>query len=194
MLEAFLGSTGVVALGEIGDKTQLLALMLAARYRRPLPIILGIFAATIFNHTLAAALGAWVRGMLSPDVLRWLLGLSFLAVAAWALVPDTLEEKESDQKSAWGVFALTVATFFMAEIGDKTQVATVMLAARFGDLLPVVCGTTLGMLLADVPVVLLGRALSPKIPLKAVRIAAAGLFALLGILTLLNYTPAFLKS
>lgn len=182
-MEAFLVSTAVVAIGEIGDKTQLLALILAARFKRPLPIVLGIFVATLANHTLAGLLGEWIRQAVSPDYLRWGLGVSFLAVALWALKPD---EMVDDPKpiGRYGVFFVTLATFFLAEIGDKTQLATVMLAAKFPSLLAVVAGTTFGMLLADVPAVFLGKIASDRIPFKAVRIVAATLFAMLGIATL----------
>jgi len=184
-LEAFFVSTLVVALGEIGDKTQLLALLLAARFRRPLPIIAGIFAATLFNHTLAGLLGNWIRSVVAPEVLRWILGLSFLAIAAWALIPDRIEEKDSAPMGRYGVFAVTLIAFFLAEIGDKTQLATVALAARFDNLFAVVCGTTVGMLIADVPAVLLGGKASGRIPFRAIRYAAAGLFAAIGIAVLI---------
>ena len=183
-MEAFLVSTLVVALGEVGDKTQLLALMLAARLRKPVPIILGIAVATLFNHTLAGLAGAWVRGIVPAMYLRWLLALSFLIVALWALKPDKIGDDAPVSYSHVGAFTVTVVAFFLAEIGDKTQIATVMLAARFNDLVAVVAGTTLGMLIADVPVVLIGKLAADKIPFKAVRIAAAGLFALLAVLTL----------
>jgi putative Ca2+/H+ antiporter (TMEM165/GDT1 family) len=183
-MEAFLVSAGVVALGEIGDKTQLLALMLAARFRKPLPIILGILAATLFNHALAGALGNVVRSALSPGALRWVVAISFFAVAAWALKPDTIEAEAADSTSRWGIFGVTAAMFFMAEMGDKTQVATMVLAAQFDSLVAVVLGTTAGMLLADVPVVLIGKSASARIPFKAVRIAAAALFAALGVYAL----------
>lgn len=183
-MEAFLVSTVVVALGEVGDKTQLLALMLAARLRKPVPIILGIAVATLFNHTLAGLAGAWVRGIVPAMYLRWLLALSFLIVAVWALKPDRIGDDAPVSYSHLGAFTVTVVAFFLAEIGDKTQIATVMLAARFNDLVAVVAGTTLGMLIADVPVVLIGKLAADKIPFKAVRIAAAGLFALLAIITL----------
>lgn len=184
-MEAFLVSTVVVALGEIGDKTQLLALMLAARLRKPVPIILGIAVATLFNHTLAGLAGAWVRGIVPAMYLRWLLALSFLMVALWALKPDKIGDDARVSYSHLGAFTVTVVAFFLAEIGDKTQIATVMLAARFNDLLAVVAGTTLGMLIADVPVVLIGKLAANKRPFKAVRIVAARLFALLAVLTLL---------
>jgi putative Ca2+/H+ antiporter (TMEM165/GDT1 family) len=184
-MEAFLVSTVVVALGEVGDKTQLLALMLAARLRKPVPIILGIAVATLFNHTLAGLAGAWVREIVPAMYLRWLLALSFLIVALWALKPDKIGDDVPVPYSRFGAFMVTVVAFFLAEIGDKTQIATVMLAARFNDLLAVVAGTTLGMLVSDVPVVMLGKWATRKIPFKAVRIVAAGLFAALAVLTLL---------
>ena len=187
-MEAFLVSLGVVAIGEIGDKTQLLALMLSARFRRPVPIILGIFCATLLNHAVAGALGGWIRSLLNPDVLRWGLGASFLAVAAWALVPDKMDEgRQTKANTGLGIFAITVSTFFLAEIGDKTQIATMMLAARFNDLVPVVAGTTVGMLLADVPAVLFAQIAAPKIPFKAIRIVAASLFAVIGLAALLGH-------
>ena len=182
-MDAFLVSTLVVAVGEIGDKTQLLALLLAARFRRPLPIILGILFATILNHGLAGVVGELIRAALSPELLRWLLGLSFIGIALWALKPDTLDDEPRSQ-SSYGVFALTFITFFFAEMGDKTQLATVALAAKYPDLLQVVAGTTLGMLIADVPAVILGEKAAPKLPLKAIRIVAACIFALLGVLVL----------
>ncbi|WP_028313039.1 TMEM165/GDT1 family protein [Derxia gummosa] len=189
-MEAFLVSTGVVALGEIGDKTQLLALMLAARFRRPVPVILGILVATLLNHGLAGALGTVVRDLLGPELLRWVLGASFIAVGLWALVPDKMDDDEAEPRGQWGVFGVTVATFFLAEIGDKTQIATVMLAARFHDLVAVVSGTTLGMLIADVPAVILGRLASPKLPLKWIRLAAAVVFVALGAGVLLGLGSA----
>jgi putative Ca2+/H+ antiporter (TMEM165/GDT1 family) len=180
-VEAFLISTAVVAIGEIGDKTQLLALILAARFRKPWPIIAGILVATLVNHTLAGLVGNWVRSVVGPDVLRWLVAASFFAVALWALIPDKQEDASfTGPVTRWGIFGVTVVTFFMAEMGDKTQVATVVLAARFPSLVAVIAGTTLGMLLADVPVVLLGRVAAAKIPLKAVRVVAALIFAALG--------------
>jgi putative Ca2+/H+ antiporter (TMEM165/GDT1 family) len=184
-VEAFLLSTGVVALGEIGDKTQLLALLLSARFRKPLPIVAGILVATLANHALAGWLGNLARAALPADLLRWMVALSFFAVAAWALKPDTLDDDHPPPASRWGVFGVTVVSFFLAEIGDKTQVATIVLAARFDALLAVVLGTTLGMLLANVPVVLIGKAAATKIPFKAVRIVAALIFAALGVYALL---------
>ncbi len=184
-MDAFLVSTLVVAVGEIGDKTQLLALLLAARFRRPLPIILGIFLATVLNHGLAGILGELIRASLSPELLRWLLGLSFIGIALWALKPDTLDDEPKAQ-SAYGVFALTFVTFFLAEIGDKTQLATVVLAAKYPDLIQVVAGTTLGMLIADVPAVILGEKVAPNLPLRLIRIIAAGIFATLGVVVLMG--------
>jgi putative Ca2+/H+ antiporter (TMEM165/GDT1 family) len=179
-MEAFFVSLAVVAVGEIGDKTQLLALMLAARFRRPVPIILGILVATIVNHALAGIVGAWVREVVPAQYLRWLLVASFFAVALWALKPDTADA-ESATRSRYGAFAVTVVTFFIAEIGDKTQIATVLLAARFDNLVAVVAGTTLGMLIADVPAVLIGNAAAHRLPLRLMRMVAAALFAALGV-------------
>ncbi|HVL59377.1 MAG TPA: TMEM165/GDT1 family protein [Burkholderiaceae bacterium] len=188
-MEALLVSTGVVALGEIGDKTQLLALVLAARYRQPLPIVAGIAIATLANHALAAAVGEWIQSALGPQALRHALGLGFIAMAAWALIPDRLDDEQAAIRHArWGMFGVTLVSFFLAEIGDKTQIATVMLAARFGEFWPVVVGTTAGMLIANVPVVLLGRAAAPWIPMRAIRWLAAVVFAGLGGLVLLYGT------
>jgi len=183
-MEAFLVSAGVVALGEIGDKTQLLALMLAARFQKPLPIIAGILTATLANHALAGLLGNVVRSALSPDALRWVVAISFFAVAVWALKPDTLGGDEPAPVSRWGVFGVTTIAFFLAEIGDKTQVATIVLAAQFESLIAVVLGTTVGMLAANIPVVLIAKSASAKIPFRAVRIVAALLFAALGVYAL----------
>jgi putative Ca2+/H+ antiporter (TMEM165/GDT1 family) len=185
-MEPFLVSTGVVALAEIGDKTQLLAFLLAARFKRPLPIVLGILVATILNHGLAGALGAWVTAMLSPEILRWVLGLSFLAMAAWTLVPDKIEDEETQIATRFGVFGATLITFFLAEMGDKTQLATVAMAAHYADPLLVVAGTTLGMLIADVPAVFVGDRLASSIPMRLVHGIAAAIFALLGVATLLG--------
>lgn len=182
-MEALLVSTAVVAIAEIGDKTQLLALVLAARFRKPVPIILGILIATIANHALAAWAGTAVAEWAGPDVLRWVLGLSFLAMAAWIMVPDKVEG-DACSKPGHGAFLSTLLAFFILEIGDKTQIATIALAARFHDLPLVTAGTTLGMMLANVPAVLLGQAASPKFPLKVVHGAAALIFAAMGILTL----------
>ncbi|MEO5934091.1 MAG: TMEM165/GDT1 family protein [Duganella sp.] len=184
-MEAFLVSTGIVALAEIGDKTQLLAFVLAAKFRRPLPIIAAIFVATIANHAFAAAIGTWITSLLGPDTLRWVLGLSFLAMAAWTLVPDKLDDDDT-QLARYGVFMTTLIAFFVAEMGDKTQVATVALAARYDSLIAVVCGTTLGMMLANVPAVYLGDRIANRVSLKLVHGIAAVVFALLGVATLLG--------
>ncbi|HEY6094520.1 MAG TPA: TMEM165/GDT1 family protein [Gallionellaceae bacterium] len=185
-MQDLLVSTGVVALAEIGDKTQLLAFILAARFRKPIPIIAGILVATLLNHGLAGALGAWITAMTSPEILRWVLGLSFIGMAIWTLIPDAIEEEETQIASRLGVFGATLVTFFLAEMGDKTQIATVALAAHFPNPVLVVTGTTLGMLLADVPAVFVGDRLAQKIPMKLVHSIAAGIFAVLGILTLLR--------
>jgi putative Ca2+/H+ antiporter (TMEM165/GDT1 family) len=181
MLEAFLVSVAVVAVGELGDKTQLLTLVLAARYGRPWPIVTGILVATLANHTIAAWIGSWVRGAVPADVLRWGLALSFFAVAAWALKPDQFDDSDAPPVSNRSVFAVTLIAFFLAEIGDKTQIATAMLAAKFDSLPSVVAGTTLGMLLVDVPTAFIGKAAAERIPFRAVRIVAAALFAGLGV-------------
>lgn len=183
-MEAFLVSTGIVALAEIGDKTQLLSLMLAARYRKPLPIIAGIFVATIVNHLLAGALGALITSWLGPDVMRWVLGVSFIAMAIWILVPDKIDEDEAGGTGRMGVFATTVLAFFLAEMGDKTQIATVALAAKYNSVLLVALGTTLGMMLANVPAVLLGEVAAKKLPIRLVHGVAAAIFAVIGVLVL----------
>ncbi|MDN4589758.1 hypothetical protein DBA29_14775 [Xenophilus aerolatus] len=184
-MEAFLVATGIVALAEMGDKTQLLSLVLAARFRKPWPIVLGIFAATIVNHALAGAVGAWVTRALGPDVLRWILGISFIAMAIWMLIPDKLDEEDTPKTSRFGVFGTTLVAFFLAEMGDKTQIATVMLAARFThDYLWVVVGTTLGMMLANAPVVFLGERIVRKVPIKLVHTISAVIFLGLGLLAL----------
>lgn len=182
-MEAFLVSTGIVALAEIGDKTQLLALLLAAKFRRPVPIILGILVATLANHALAGALGAWITSLLGPATMRWVLGLGFLGMAAWTLIPDRIDEGET-RLARFGVFGTTLLAFFLAEIGDKTQVATIALAARFHAFVPVVLGTTLGMLIANVPAVLLGDRIAHRMPVRTVHAVAALLFAILGLATL----------
>ena len=185
-MESLLVSTGVVALAEIGDKTQLLAFILAARFKKPVPIILGILVATIVNHGLAGALGAWITAVVRPEVLRWVLGLSFVGMAIWTLIPDKIEEEETRIARRFGVFGATLVTFFLAEMGDKTQIATVAMAAHYATPLLVVIGTTLGMLIADVPAVFVGDKLANRIPMKLVHSIAAGIFALLGIATLLG--------
>jgi len=171
----------------MGDKTQLLAFVLAARFRKPLPIVAGILAATIVNHGLAGALGAWITGALGPQALRWLVGLSFIGMAMWTLIPDEIEKDEAKAAARLGVFGATLLTFFLAEMGDKTQVATVALAAHYGTALVVVIGTTLGMLIADVPAVFVGDKLPAKVPMRLVRSIAAAVFALLGATTLLGF-------
>jgi Ca2+/H+ antiporter, TMEM165/GDT1 family len=190
-LEAFLVSTGVVALGEMGDKTQLLAMLLAARFRRPAPIILGILVATLANHALAGAMGAWVANAMGPDLLRWVIGLSFLAMAGWMLIPDKADADAADGHARFGVFGTTVLAFFLAEMGDKTQIATVALAARYTDLLGVVAGTTLGMMIANVPAVFLGDTIAKKVSMTLVHAIAALIFGVLGVLTLLNVGRLF---
>ena len=185
-MDALLVATGVVALAEIGDKTQLLSLVLAARFKRPWPIVAGIFVATIVNHALAGAVGAWVTHWMGPQVLRWVLGLSFLAMAVWILIPDRLDDDEAERKPRHGVFVTTLIAFFLAEMGDKTQIATVALAAKYPSYLAVVTGTTLGMLLANVPVVLFGERVARALPIRAVHVACALVFAVIGIVTLLG--------
>lgn len=184
-MQTFVLATGLVGLAEIGDKTQLLALLLAARFRRPWPIVAGILAATLLNHAAAGALGAWLTGFVGPSTLRWVLGISFLAMALWTLVPDRLADGDAPQRSSAGVFVTTLAAFFVAEMGDKTQLATVALAARDPSLWSVVGGTTLGMMIANVPAVFLGDRMAGRLPVEWLRRAAALLFAALGIATLL---------
>ncbi len=185
-MDALFVSTGVVALAEIGDKTQLLAFILAARFKKPLPIIAGILCATIINHGLAGALGAWITTTVSPEILRWILGASFIGMAIWTMIPDKIEEEETQVARKLGVFGATFITFFLAEMGDKTQIATIALAANYASAFMVVIGTTLGMLLADVPAVFVGNKMATKIPMKLVHSIAAAIFALLGVATLLG--------
>lgn len=189
-MDAFLISTAIVALAEIGDKTQLLSFILAARFRTPWPIILGILVATLANHALAGALGTWVTTQLGPETLRWLLGLSFIAMAGWILVPDKLDDTHPTV-TRYGVFATTLVTFFIAEIGDKTQIATVALAAQYQSLVAVVLGTTFGMMIANVPAVVLGDRIAERLPLKPIRIITAILFLLLGLATLSGAASRF---
>jgi len=189
-MESLVVSTGVVALAEIGDKTQLLAFILAARFKKPLPIILGILVATLINHGLAGALGAWITATISPNVLRWVLGASFIAMAIWTMIPDKIEE-ETQFTQRFGVFGATFITFFLAEMGDKTQIATVAMAAHYTAPLMVVMGTTLGMLIADVPAVFAGDKLANKIPMKLVHAIAAAVFLALGVATLLGVGAKF---
>ncbi len=174
----------------MGDKTQLLAMLLAIKFRKPVPIILGILVATLLNHATAGLLGAWVARALGPDVLRWVIGVSFIAMAAWMLVPDKIDD-EAAKPSRFGAFGTTLIAFFLAEMGDKTQIATVALAARYPDLVSVVAGTTLGMMLADVPAVFVGDKLAKKVPMRLVHAIAAAIFGLLGVLTLLNVGKLF---
>ena len=186
-MNALLTSAGIIALAEMGDKTQLLAFLLAARFRKPAPIILGILAATLLNHGLAGALGAWITAMLTPTALRWSVGLLFLGMAVWTLIPDRIEEEETRSAARVGIFGATFITFFLAEMGDKTQIATVAMATQFSSVWLVIAGTTLGMLIADVPAVFLGQRFANRIPMKLVHSIAAALFALLGIATLLGF-------
>lgn len=183
-MEAFLISTSVVALAEMGDKTQLLSLVLAARFRKPWPIVAGIFVATLVNHALAGAVGAWITSYLGENAMRWILGLSFIAMAIWMLIPDKLDEDEVSGHSRWGVFGTTLVAFFLAEMGDKTQIATVMLAAKYNAYLWVVAGTTLGMMLANAPVVWLGDKLVKRLPIRLVHVVSAVIFLVLGVLAL----------
>jgi putative Ca2+/H+ antiporter (TMEM165/GDT1 family) len=184
-MEAFLVSAGLVAIAEIGDKTQLLAMILATRYRKPVPIILGILVATLANHALAAWVGSAVAGWLGADAMRWIVGVLFLAMAGWCLIPDKADEGPKAASHA-GAFAATAIAFFLVEIGDKTQIATVALAARFHSVAVVTAGTTIGMLIANVPAVLFGDVLARKLPLGAIRACAAAAFAVLGVLVLLK--------
>lgn len=184
-MEAFLVSTGIVALAEIGDKTQLLAFVLAARFRKPLPIACGILIATLLNHGAAAALGAWITSLLGPETLRWILGVSFLAMAVWVMIPDNFDETET-KPARCGIFGTTLILFFLIEIGDKTQIATVALAAQYQQLILVVLGTTLGMMIANVPAVVLGEKIAHRIPVRAVRTIAAVMFAGLGLAAILG--------
>lgn len=184
-MEAFLVSTGIVTLAEIGDKTQLLAFILAAKFRKPLSIVLGILVATLVNHGVAGALGAWITSLLEPSTLRWLLGISFIGMAAWMLIPDKFDETNA-RLTRFGVFGTTLIAFFLAEMGDKTQLATVALAAQYNALFSVVVGTTLGMMIANVPAVLLGDRISGRMPVRLVHAVAASIFAILGVATLLG--------
>ena len=184
-MESFLVSTGIVALAEIGDKTQLLAFILAAKFRRPVPIIVGILLATIANHGFAGALGAWITSLVAPGTLRWVLGLSFVGMTVWTLIPDKFDEDEA-KLARFGVFGTTLVAFFLAEMGDKTQVATVALAAQYHAFVPVVLGTTLGMMIANVPAVLLGDRIADRMPVRLVHMIAAAIFAVLGAATLLG--------
>lgn len=182
-MEAFLVSTGIVALAEIGDKTQLLAFILAAKFRKPWPIVFGILVATVANHACAGALGAWLTSLMGPDTLRWVLGFSFIAMAIWTLIPDKFEEEDA-RLTRFGVFGTTLIAFFLAEMGDKTQVATVFLVAQYQAFFTVVAGTTLGMMIANVPAVLLGDRIAQRMPVRLVHRIAAAIFAIVGLVTL----------
>ncbi len=184
-MEAFLISTGIVALAEMGDKTQLLALILAARFRKPWPIVWGIFVATLANHAMAGAVGAWVNSVLGPDVLRWVLGVSFIAMAVWMLIPDKMDDDGAPSAPRFGIFGTTLVAFFLAEMGDKTQIATVMLAAKYQAFYWVIAGTTVGMMLANAPVVWLGERMTRLVPLRVVHIVSAVIFMGLGLWALL---------
>ena len=186
-MEAFTISTASIAVGELGDKTQLLSLILATRLRKPMPIVAGIFVATLVNHLIACLVGEWAGTLISPAMLRWVLGISFLAVAAWALIPDKMDEDVMTGGS-YGVFALTAVTFFLAEMGDKTQVVALALAAKYNDLISVVAGTTLGMMIVNIPTVLFAERATKWVPVKLVRGVAAAIYAVLGIVTLLGYS------
>lgn len=188
IMEAFLISTSIVALAEMGDKTQLLSLVLAAKFRKPWPIVAGIFAATLVNHALAGAVGNWITTVLGPDMLRWILGISFILMAGWMLIPDKLDEDEAEKSNGrWGVFGTTLVLFFLAEMGDKTQLATVGLAAKYPlSYYWVVAGTTLGMMLANAPVVWFGEKITQKLPIKTIHRVCAIVFLVLGIAALLT--------
>jgi len=189
-MEAFLVSTGIVALAEIGDKTQLLAFILAAKFRKPLPIVCGILVATLANHAAAGALGTWLMSLMAPETLRWILGLSFIGMAIWMLIPDRFDENDA-RLAQLGVFGTTLIAFFLAEMGDKTQIATVALAAQYQALVAVVAGTTLGMMIANVPAVLLGDRIAHRMPVRLVHGIAAAIFVILGVAILLGTGEGF---
>ena len=189
-MDAFLVSTGIVALAEIGDKTQLLAFILAAKFRKPVPIVIGILVATLANHAVAGLLGSWITTLLGPETLRWVLGVSFIVMALWTLVPDKFDEKDA-KLARFGVFTTTLIAFFLAEMGDKTQLATIALAAQYQAVVQVVAGTTLGMMIANVPAVLLGERIAERLPVRTVHFIAAALFAVLGVATLLGAGECF---
>jgi Ca2+/H+ antiporter, TMEM165/GDT1 family len=186
-MDAFMISTASIAVGELGDKTQLLSLILATRLRKPMPIIAGIFVATLLNHLCACLVGEWASGLITPQVLKWILGISFLGVAGWALIPDKVED-DVKTHGHYGVFILTAVTFFLAEMGDKTQIVALALAAKYNDLIAVVAGTTLGMMIVNIPTVLCAERATKWIPVKVVRVIAAAIYAVLGIVTLLGYS------
>jgi Ca2+/H+ antiporter, TMEM165/GDT1 family len=186
-MEAFTVSTASIAVGELGDKTQLLSLILATRLRKPMPIVAGIFVATLVNHLIACLVGEWAGTLISSQTLRWVLGISFLAVAAWALIPDKMDE-DVKTRGGYGVFALTAVTFFLAEMGDKTQIVALALAAKYNNLISVVAGTTLGMMIVNIPTVVFAERATKWVPVKLVRSVAAVLYAVLGVVTLLGYS------
>jgi putative Ca2+/H+ antiporter (TMEM165/GDT1 family) len=190
-MDAFMISTASVAVGELGDKTQLLSLILATRLRKPMPIIAGIFVATLLNHLGACLVGEWASKLVTPQILKWVLGISFLALAAWALIPDKVDEDVKTHGS-YGVFVMTAVTFFLAEMGDKTQIVALALAAKYNDLMAVVAGTTFGMMIVNIPTVLCAERATKWIPVKLVRMIAAAVYAVLGIVTLLGYSSVTL--
>lgn len=188
-MHEFLISTAIVALAEMGDKTQLLALLLAARFRKPVPILIAILAATLINHGLSAVLGQWITTVLSPEVLIWVLSLGFIGMAAWMLIPDELDD-ETDRINKWqrfGVFGATFVLFFLAEIGDKTQIATVALAARYDSIFWVMAGTTVGMMMANAPAVFVGNKLADKLPISLIHKIGAIIFLIIGVSTLVQH-------
>lgn len=189
-MDAFLVSAGIVALAEIGDKTQLLAFILAAKFRRSTPINSGILLATLINHGFAGAVGSWLTSLVAPGVMRWVLGVSFLGMALWTLIPDKFDENEA-RFARFGVFGTTLVAFFFAEMGDKTQIATVALSAQYKNFLPVVAGTTLGMMIANVPAVILGNRIANRIPVRLVHAVAAAIFGILGVATLAGVGEGF---
>ncbi|WP_394790838.1 TMEM165/GDT1 family protein [Rhodoferax sp.] len=184
-MEAFLISTGIVALAEIGDKTQLLAFILAAKFKKPWPIVAAIFVSTVANHAFAGAVGSWITSLVGPETLRWILGISFIGMAGWTLVPDKFDEEDA-KLARFGVFGTTLVAFFLAEMGDKTQFATIALAAKYHSFVAVVSGTTLGMMIANVPAVLLGNKIAERMPTKIVHRIAAAIFLVMGIITLIG--------
>jgi putative Ca2+/H+ antiporter (TMEM165/GDT1 family) len=184
-LEAFFISTGIVALAEIGDKTQLLAFILAAKFRKPLPIVVGILVATVANHAFAGAVGTWITSLMGPETLRWVLGVSFIVMGIWTLIPDKFAEEDA-KLARLGVFGTTLVAFFLAEMGDKTQVATIALVAQYHAFFSVVAGTTLGMMIANIPAVLLGERVAHRMPVRLVHAVAAAIFVMLGVATLLG--------
>jgi putative Ca2+/H+ antiporter (TMEM165/GDT1 family) len=186
-MEAFTISTASIAVGELGDKTQLLSLILATRLRKPMPIVAGIFVATLVNHLIACLVGEWAGTLISPQILRWVLGISFLAVAAWALLPDKMDE-DVKTRGSYGVFALTAVAFFLARQATRTQIVALALAAKYRDLISVVAGTTLGMMIVNTPTVLFAERATKWVPMKLVRGVAAAIYAVLGTVTLLGYS------